>query len=98
MNAPRSASVSAIRSFSAGSNFFSISATTYAVVSKQVGSDTYVYADLNGNGNFDTSSDLVIKLSGFTQTNLSANDFLFTNSPATVINSAPGGELIAGTA
>jgi len=78
-------------------NFFSISGTTYAVVSTQVGSDTYVYADLNQNGNFDTSGDLVIKLSGFTQTNLSSNDFLFTNSPANLINSVNGGEILAGT-
>jgi VCBS repeat-containing protein len=78
-------------------NFFDVSGTTYAVVSTQVGSDTYVYADLNGNGNFDAAGDLVIELSGFTQTNLSSGDFLFSNSSATPINSTSGGDVLVGT-
>jgi hypothetical protein len=62
-------------------NFFK-QGVFYDIVSQQVGSDTYVYVDLNQNGSFDILSDLVIKLSGVTQTSLSSGDFLLIGGPA----------------
>ncbi len=84
-------------------NFFVISGTTYQIVSTQFGSNTYVYVDLNHNGNFETASDLAIKLLGLPS--LSSRGFALTAAPAgitgepinlalTAPDNAPDGSLV----
>ena len=84
-------------------SFFVISGTTYQIVSTQFGSNTYVYVDLNHNGNFETASDLAIELLGLPS--LSSGSFALTAAPAgitgepinlalTAPDNAPDGSLV----